>query len=265
MIRTAARGCTGARGPHRAAGEGTMQQRTRAALSLAAIVALLGSGCYGKRISAVEVRTARIEDRLNEIERTQRDQAAEVAELREKVREQVDLVRAGHAGGDERMRDLERAVQILAQRVDESGELYRELKDTVRYRPDSPATSAGWPRALYDAAYQDLTRGNHGLAILGFQEVLAKFPTSELADNAQYWIGESYYAQKDFKQALQEFQKTVQVFPKGDKVPAALYKTALCQQQLGDKPGARTTLQGLVEKYPQSEEARLARSKIQEL
>jgi tol-pal system protein YbgF len=249
-----------------------MHKRRGAALTTAAVVALLGSGCYGKRISAVEVRTARIEDRLNEIERAQRDQAAEVAELREKVRAQVDLVRAGHAGGDERMRDLERAVQILAQRVDESGELYRELKDTVRYRAaDSTAAASGGgggggsPRAIYDAAYQDLTRGNHGLAILGFQEVLAKFPTSELADNAQYWIGESYYAQKDFKQALAEFQKTVQAYPQGDKVPAALYKTALCQQQLGDKGAARTTLQGLVDKYPQSEEARLARSKIQEL
>jgi tol-pal system protein YbgF len=247
-----------------------MHMRTGAALTTAAVVALLGSGCYGKRISAVEVRTARIEDRLNEIERAQRDQAAEVAELREKVRAQVDLVRAGQAGGDERMRDLERAVQILAQRVDESGELYRELKDTVRYRgTDSTAAAGGGgggsPRAIYDAAYQDLTRGNHGLAILGFQEVLAKYPTSELADNAQYWIGESYYAQKDFKQAMSEFQKTVQAYPQGDKVPAALYKTALCQQQLGDKAGARTTLQGLVEKYPQSEEARLARTKIQEL
>jgi tol-pal system protein YbgF len=244
-----------------------MRTRTRAVAAIAGMCPA-ASGCYGKRIGAVEVRTARIEDRLNTIERGQRDLTAAVEQLEQKVREHTDLVRAGRAGGDERLRELEHAVQVLAQRVDESGELYRDLKDSMRF-PAAPATdstaAALSPRAVYDAAYQDLTRGNHGLAILGFQEVIAKFPTSELADNAQYWIGESYYAQKDFKQALQEFQKTASTYPQGDKVPAAMLKTALCLQQLGDKPAARSTLQSLVTRYPQSEEARLARTKIQEL
>jgi tol-pal system protein YbgF len=242
-----------------------MRHGTRAAVGAVA-ACLAASGCYGTRIAAVEVRTARLEDRLNAIERGQRDLTAAVQQLDQKVREHTDLVRAGRAGGDERLRELEHAVQVLAQRVDESGELYRDLKDTLRYPAAADSNAAAQsPRAVYDAAYQDLTRGNHGLAILGFQEVIAKFPTSELADNAQYWIGESYYAQKDFKQALQEFQKTAQSNPQGDKVPASLLKTALCLQQLGDKPAARATLQSLVDRFPQSEEARLARTKIQEL
>jgi tol-pal system protein YbgF len=240
-------------------------------VALAALPAL--TGCYGKRISAVEVRTARTEDRLTVLEKSQKDLTAEVLELRRKVADQIELLRAGKAASEAHLREIDRGLQVLAQRVDESGELYRELKDSLRY-PASPApgaaadsvsASATTPRAVYDAAYQDLTRGNHGLAIMGFQEVISKFAGSELADNAQYWIGESYYAQKDFKHALQEFQKTIDTYPKGDKVPAALLKVGLCQQQLGDKGAARAAYQMLMEKYPQSEEARLARTKQQDL
>jgi tol-pal system protein YbgF len=231
------------------------------------------AGCYGQRIAALEVRTARAEDRLGAIEKSQQSIAADVAQLQRKVAEQIELARAGKATSEAHLREIDRGLQVLAQRVDESGELYRELKDSLKYAAqpqasaaatDSAATAATTPRGLYDAAYQDLTRGNHGLAIMGFQEVIAKFPDSELADNAQYWIGESYYAQKNYKQALQEFKKTLDTYPKGDKVAAALLKSGLCLLQLGDKQGARSTYQKLVERFPQSEEARLARTKLTE-
>jgi tol-pal system protein YbgF len=180
----------------------------------------------------------------------------------------VQQARSGRAGNEQRLREIQRLLQVLATRVDENRVQYGELKDELQYsgpRSGADSSTAGaTPRALYDAAYQDLTRGNYGLALMGFQEVLAKFPTSELADNAQYWIGESYYAQKDYKQARAEFQKAVDTYPQGDKVPAALLKVGFCQQQLGEKEAARTTFQQLVDRYPMSEEARLATTKLQE-
>jgi tol-pal system protein YbgF len=236
-----------------------------------AVALLLLPGCYGKRLAALEVRTARIEDQVSGLERQNREMGTMVTQINRLLQEEVELARAGRAGNEERLREIQRLLQVLATRVDESGEQYRELKDAVHYGRASRDTTAGAggaavsPRALYDAAYQDLNRGSHGLAIMGFQEVLAKFPSSELADNAQYWIGESYYAQKDFKQALQEFQKTVASYPQGDKVAAALLKSALCQQQLGDKKSARATLEGLIQRFPNTEEARLAGTKLQEL
>lgn len=237
-----------------------------------AVALLVLPGCYGKRLATLEVRTARIEDQVGALERQNRELGTMLTQINRLLQDEVELARAGRAGNEERLREIQRLLQVLATRVDESGEQYRELKDEVHYSrsPRDSTTAAGGgaavsPRALYDAAYQDLNRGNHGLAIMGFQEVLAKFPDSELADNAQYWIGESYYAQKDFKQALQEFQKTVGTYPQGDKVPAALLKTALCQLQLGDKKTARATLEGLIQRFPHSEEARLAGTKLQEL
>ncbi len=251
----------------------TKQYSSRCVLAFAACALLLLSGCYGKSIAALEVRTARDEDRLNQLDRSQKDLAASVEQLQRKVAEQVELVRAGRAASEERMREIEKQLQVVAQRVDESGDLVSDIKDNIRYNTSRPAATDSTasnsapvtPRGLYDAAYQDLTRGNHGLAILGFQEVVAKFPASELADNSQYWIGESYYAQKDFKQALVEFNKTVDNYPQGDKVPAAMLKVGLCRQQMNDKAAARAALQKLIDKYPASEEARLAKSKLQDL
>ncbi len=239
-----------------------------AALS-AALLAL--PGCYGKRLTTLESRTARIEDQVNALSRMHVELSNTVTALNKLLEQEVQLARSGRAGNEERLREIQRLLQSVATRLDDSHEQVSELKDAVRYqrptaRADSVTTSGSvTPRTLYDAAYQDLTRGNHGLALLGFQEMLTKFPDSELADNAQYWIGETYYAQKDFPAALREFEKAVATYPKGDKVPAALLKSGFCQIETGDKAGARETFKKLQERFPQTEEARLAGTKLQDL
>jgi tol-pal system protein YbgF len=242
---------------------------------LLGVAALASSGCYGQRLDALEVRTARMEEKLTGLDRVNRDMSATLNAVQKLLNEEIVQARSGRAGNEQRLTEMQQLLQVLATRVDESGEQYRVLKDEVKYGA-SPKDSAGTggtgggaaaasPRSLYDAAYQDLTRGNHGLAIMGFQEVITKYPDSELADNSQYWIGESYYAQKNWKQALQEFEKTVSAYPKGDKVPAAMLKAGLCQAQLGDKKAAKATLDTLRKRYPDSEEARLAGTKLSEL
>jgi tol-pal system protein YbgF len=239
---------------------------------LAAILALglLMPGCYGKRLTTLESRTARIEDQVNQLSRMHVELSNTVTTLNRLLEEEVKLARSGRAGNEERLREIQRLLNAVATRLDESHEQVSELRDTVRYQRPARVDSAGGgttvtPRTLYDAAYQDLTRGNHGLALLGFQEMLAKYPDSELADNAQYWIGETYYAQKDFPAALREFEKAVATYPKGDKIPAALLKAGFCQVETGDKAGARDTFRKLQERYPQSEEARLSATKLQDL
>jgi tol-pal system protein YbgF len=240
---------------------------SRVAAVLAAAAPLL-SGCYGKRLASLEVRTARIEDHVDKLSRMQSELSTTVQALNRLVDEEVQQARSGRAGNEQRLREIQSLLQVLTTRMDENRVRFGELKDDLKYsRPSAAADSAtggATPRALYDAAYQDLTRGNHGLALMGFQEVLAKFPTSELADNAQYWIGESYYAQKDYRQAQKEFEKVEGSYPQGDKVPAALLKLGFCLQQQGDKAAAHAAFQKLVQRFPNTEEARLAGAKLQE-
>ncbi len=130
--------------------------------------------------------------------------------------------------------------------------------------PEAPGPPARDPEArrLYDQAYLDLTRGNYSLAILGFREFLRISPGSDLADNAQYWIGECYYAQRDFNQAIREFLTVEERYPHGDKVPAALLKAAYSFQALEDRAAARRYLNEVLTRFPDSDEAVLARNRL---
>lgn len=121
------------------------------------------------------------------------------------------------------------------------------------------------PKASYDNAYLEVTRGNYDLAVAGFREFLKNYPNSSLADNAQYWIGEAFYARERYAEALAEFQKVVSDYPNQDKVPAAMHKTGLCHQKLGDKAKASEAWRSLISKYPRSNEAALAKERIKEL
>jgi tol-pal system protein YbgF len=124
------------------------------------------------------------------------------------------------------------------------------------------AVSEADAKRTYDQAYKDLTRGNYSLALLGFRDFLRRSPASDLADNAQYWIGECFYAQRDYDPAVQEFLKVQENYPRGDKVPAALLKTGFSFLQLEDRASARRYLNQVVEQFPNSEEAVSARNKL---
>ena len=95
-----------------------------------------------------------------------------------------------------------------------------------------------------------------------FQELLRRFPTSQLADDAQYWIGETYYLEKRYDKAILEYDKVVINYAKGDKVPGALLKQGFAFLALGDKASAKQLLNQLVGEYPDSDEAKTARSRL---
>lgn len=98
-------------------------------------------------------------------------------------------------------------------------------------------------------------------AIALFRKLIADDPANELADNAQYWIGESYYSLKQYQQAIIEFEK-VRNFANTDKDDDAQYKIGLCYKQMGDQRRARDEFQKLINLYPKSEYAESAKQLI---
>lgn len=145
-------------------------------------------------------------------------------------------------------------------------------------RSSSPTRTAGGATAeeAYQAAYLDFSRGRYELALTGFRDFLRRYPDSPLADSAQYGIGEAYFsmattaagqgqtdrATRALEQAVQEFRKVVVVYPRGAKVPSALYKEGLSLSELKQPAMARARLQYLVDHFPQSEEAPLAKERL---
>jgi tol-pal system protein YbgF len=102
-------------------------------------------------------------------------------------------------------------------------------------------------------------------AVSNFRSFLRKKPKSDLADNAQYWIGECYYGQRDYNRAIIELNEVLLKYSKGDKVPSALLTLASAFADSGDRIDARLILQKLISDHPRSEEAERGRQKLQAL
>lgn len=114
----------------------------------------------------------------------------------------------------------------------------------------------------YEAALKQFRDANYAGAIAGFNGFLKAYPASTLVSNAQYWIGYSYYALKDYKTALAHQQKLVIAYPASAKVPDALLNIATNQLALDNPDGARKTLEDLVAQYPGTPAATLAARRL---
>lgn len=116
----------------------------------------------------------------------------------------------------------------------------------------------------YKLALRALREQQYDKAIQQFRAFQRKYPNSEMADDAQYWIGESYFTQKDYNRAILELNDVLK-YRRGDRVPAALSRQAQAFLEIGDKTDARLILQKLISDYPNSEQAREARDRLQTL
>ncbi|MDW7708930.1 MAG: tol-pal system protein YbgF [Deferrisomatales bacterium] len=130
----------------------------------------------------------------------------------------------------------------------------------VALAPSAPAATG---QALYDRAYTTYKEGRYEEAREGFREYIRLHPDTNLTDNAQFWIGETHYDQGQYEQAILEYDKVVQKFPRGDKVASALLKQAFAFDAIGDAVDARILLRKLLREHPSSEQAPIARRKLE--
>lgn len=138
-------------------------------------------------------------------------------------------------------------------------------KKTAKIIPVPKATIALSEDEIYRQAKQAFDQGESESARRKFQELIDRFPKSERADNAQFWIGEIYYREKWYEKAILEYQKVIENYPQGNKVPASLLKQGFAFLNLGDKANSRLILQELIKKYPKTNEAKIAQDKLKDL
>lgn len=121
------------------------------------------------------------------------------------------------------------------------------------------------PETLYQNAYSDYLRGAYDLALLGFRQYLESYSETDLADNAVYWIGECFYRQQRFAEAIVEYDRVLERWPRSDKTASALLKKGYAQVELGQRRDGIAQLDKVVRSFPNSDEANLARQKLQSL
>jgi tol-pal system protein YbgF len=128
---------------------------------------------------------------------------------------------------------------------------------------DSGGVGSSEEQRVYGQSFDALKAGSYSIAITGFKDFLTSYPSSPLAENAQYWLGEAYYVTREYDSASGAFRTVLQKWPDSRKAPDALLKlgyTQIAQNRVGD---GRATLSQVVQKYPGTDAAKLAADRLQ--
>lgn len=121
------------------------------------------------------------------------------------------------------------------------------------------------PQRMYETAWADYTSGQWDLCISGFDSYLRTFPKSELADEAQLYIGECNYSNGKNQEAIQAYTQVITLYPRGQSVAAAYYKRGLAFQNLRQPDRARESFEAVLKQFPDSDPARLAKQALDRL
>lgn len=236
--------------------------------------------CMGCSYQREYVRRGQVLDsmsvRLMRVERAQQSHEQEMAKLRADVLTDIENINGRLGQLDATLADLGDRLDRISRRVGAGrGDITPVVPESTPGTKPGPAKpDTAKPRndtvglgedQLYNTAYLDFTRGKYDVAIGEFRRYLASFPQSDIADNAQYWIGECFYSLGKLDSAETVFRQVIMTYPQGNKVPSAEYKLGLVYLGLNRKPEAINQFRKVVKEYPGTNEAKLAQGRLQAL
>ena len=204
----------------------------------------------------IRVLTGRIEELEHLVQRQSQKDATSVEEEDKRLAELAKTAK----NNDERIFRLEQYLKVEPSEKKTSVE-----KPVAKIVPAGKVEPKISEDEIYRMAKQAFDQGDSDAAREKFQELIKRFPNSERADNAQFWIGEIYYREKWYEKSILEYQKVIENYPKGNKVPASLLKQGFAFLNLGDNANSRLILEELIKKYPQSNEAKIAKDRLKGL
>jgi len=214
------------------------------------------------RMNDLDARVQRIERVLTNqslLELAQRIDALQ-ADLRT-IRGEVELLQNQSEGGKNQTRNLYSDLEKRLAALETLGGVGGAAVGGAAVAP----VSGGSEQATYDAAMAALRGGNYDKAAAAFREVVTNYPTGDLAPNAQFWIGESYYTKGDLESAITAYRKVLSDWPQSRKAPDAMVKLGFSLSDLKRNGEARDMLQDVVRKYPGTAAAQLAADRLKRL
>jgi tol-pal system protein YbgF len=236
--------------------------RRRVAIPLICVALATSLGACASQGASREQEIAALRSQIDELRRAQEANAQTMA----KIAEDVKALNAQSAFLVGEAKGMRAELTRIAPIADEDHALVQSLRASVddlrKAAAAGPATVSGNVTAekMYAAAMASFQVDDYRQALLGWADLMKKFPDDPLAANAQYWIGETYYRQRDFRSALPEFRKVVDSYAKSPQVPEALLKVGLCYRALMDATRARETWEQLTANYPTTNAAGQARA-----
>lgn len=147
--------------------------------------------------------------------------------------------------------------------IDRLVDLEKRLADLSVSKPPVAAKEPdSTPEGSYKAALKRYEAGEFAEARAMLTDFLKKNPDHDLAANAQYWIGETWFSEKNYEQAILAFQDVIKNYPGKEKIPAAMLKQGMSFAALGDTKSARFIYRKLVEDFPKTDEAKKGAEKL---
>lgn len=139
--------------------------------------------------------------------------------------------------------------------------------DAPGVAPAAPVTLAPGmtPQRLYNTALADFTAGQWALCIEGFNTYLRSFSRTDLADDAQWYVGECYQQDGKFQEAIDAYNRVISGYPKGDRVPDAYYKRGMALSAMGQTDRARESFETLMKTFPDHDMSRMAKQQLDRL
>jgi tol-pal system protein YbgF len=227
------------------------------------LVSMVSACAVSPEEDPVQIKLNDIDGRVQRIERVVSNQS--LLEMAQKL----DAAQADVRSLRGRVEELENSNEALRK---QQRELYSDLDKRIATGgtasvPGAPAPggSAAAEQAAYTQAFDALKASNYQAAITGFNSFLSAYPTSPIAENAQYWLGEAHYARGEYDQAAAAFRIVGERWPNSRKSPDAMLKLGYSQIELKQVGPARVTLSDLTRKFPDSDAAKLAAERLQKL
>jgi len=235
-----------------------------------------------KDCQRMQVQVTALQGQIADWQRRAADNNAELRRLTELIAEQNALLKRALDEGSQvdeamltNMRDLGGRVGEVMERLDAlrvAGNFAvpvaqgSALAGPAAEGTDIPLGADGAPvpapRELYSQAYADFARGNYDLAVQGFSEYMKHYQDTDFTDNAQYWIGECLYGKKEYAEAIGAWNTLFRDFPSSDKLPDARVKKGNALEKLGRRSQALVEYRYVVDRYPNSPAARIARERL---
>lgn len=250
-------------------------RRLRTSLLLLALGSALLSGCWGAKWAKGPINAEKANLKADSIRADQLRMAAQLDRVERQMAADAEERTASQARFAATLNDLEETLRAWSSRMEDNEQMQlnrggrdrssgsRPAPDAAA--PDSSAMAAQSAEDLYRAAYLDVTRGNYDLAAPAFRDYLAKNPSGPRAAEAHYYLGECEYATERWLEAAGQFQQVVRDHPNARLVPASYLKMGHSYGQLEERGLAQQAYRALIEKYPNSEEAKQARAALNEL
>lgn len=276
------------------------ERASRAIRSVAAAGLLAAAaGCVsGSDIDGLHKHLSTVEREVDVVAK-QSSSKDEVAKLSERLAKQAETLLRSNADLGTKFDDLTREMQALAGKLEDANRRLTQLSQQIAesqahagsapaFAPPTapapggaPAAGAGpgpvaapgaaprgggiTPADLFAQATADYQRGRYDLSRQGFEDYVEKFPRTDLSDDALYWAGECWSAQKKPREAIAAFDKLFRSYPQSDKAPAAHLKKGIAHLELGEKAQAMVELNFVVNQFPGSDEAKSARQRLKSL